>query len=296
MADEISRVERVARWLGRVGNTTPVGRWYQNHLLRGVSYVWVRQVLANRILAENLEDMIAMRPPRGVLFVSNHRSFFDMYALLLACWMGPVPWARDLHFPVRSNFFYDSPLGIAVNFLAAGGSMYPPIYRQAERRQENDLALDEMIEFLQRPQTVIGMHPEGTRNKSDDPYTFLPAQPGVGKLALLARPTVIPLFINGLGNNFLADVRHNFRREARTKHPVIAVFGPPVDYSDLLADKPRPTLYKKCADRFMEAIRVQAEREKHIRADLVAGRIDFENDPRWIEDRGLVSRLYAREG
>jgi 1-acyl-sn-glycerol-3-phosphate acyltransferase len=139
------------------------------------------------------------------------------------------------------------------------------------------------------------MHPEGTRGKGPDSYEFLPAQPGVGKLALLAKPTVMPLFIRGLGNNFLEDVRHNFRASARRENAVIAVFGPPVDYSDLLADKPRPTLYKKCADRFMEAIRVQAEREKKLRAELDAGRIP-PDDPRWIENRGEVSRLYAREG
>lgn len=289
-------MERIALWFGKAGNETPRGKWLQNHILRGLSYVWVRPVLANRILAEGLEDLMVMQPPKGVLFVSNHRSFFDLYSLLLAVFMGPVPWSKRLYFPVRSNFFYDSPLGIAVNVLAAGGAMYPPIFRQTERRALNDAALDKMIAFLQEYGSIVGMHPEGTRGKGPDPYEFLPAQPGVGKLALLARPTVLPLFINGIGNNFLADVRANLGREARTKHAVICVFGPPVDYTDLLAEKPRPTLYKKCADRFMAAIRVQAEREKILRADLNAGRIDTENDPRWIENRGRVSRLYAREG
>mgnify|MGYP001480307136 CR=1 FL=1 len=37
-----------------------------------------------------------------------------------------------------------------------------------------------------QPGTVVGLHPEGTRGKGPDPYTFLPAQPGVGKLALVA--------------------------------------------------------------------------------------------------------------
>ena len=257
--------------------------------------MWVRPVLAHRILAEGLEDLIHMTPERGVLMVSNHRSFFDLYSLLLACYMGPVPWARHLHFPVRSNFFYDNPLGIAVNFLAAGGSMYPPIYRESSRKTENELALGKMIDFLQRKDTIVGMHPEGTRNKTDDPYTFLPAQPGVGKLALLARPTVLPLFINGVGNDFVADVRINFTSTARRDHAVIAVFGPPIDYRDLLADKPRPTLYKKCADRFMSAIKVQSDRERVLRAELDAGRIDRDHDPRWIMNRRQVGALYARE-
>ena len=78
-----------------------------------------------------------------------------------------------------------------------GGAMYPPIYRQAERRKLNDDALDKMVDIVKTRGNVLGMHPEGTRGKGDDPYTFLPAQPGVGKLALVAQPVVVPAFILG---------------------------------------------------------------------------------------------------
>ena len=158
------------------------------------------------------------------MLVANHRSFFDQYAMLLACYMGPVPWAQALYFPVRSNFFYDQPLGIVVNAAIAGGAMYPPIFRQAERRALNDEALDKMVEILQQPGNVLGMHPEGTRGKGPDPYAFLPAQPGVGKLALLAKPIVIPAFIHGLGNNIVAGHRVELRQggapRARGDHGV----------------------------------------------------------------------------
>jgi 1-acyl-sn-glycerol-3-phosphate acyltransferase len=180
-----------------------------------------------------------------------------------------------------------------VNAAVAGGAMYPPIYRQAERRALNDGALDKMVELLQQPGTVLGMHPEGTRGKGDDPYTFLPAQPGVGKLALVARPIVIPTFILGLGNNILQDIQWNFQPGARREHAVIAVFGPPVDFSDLAAEKPRPTLYKKTADRLMSEIKKLAVREKELRADLLANRID-DDDRRWLASRP-VGKLYARE-
>ena len=289
----LSRVERLALRIAEAANEDPRGKWLQSRFLRGVSYVWVRACIARRILVEGLDDLMAMTPHTGVMLVANHRSFFDQYCMLLACYMGPVPWARNLYFPVRSNFFYDQPLGIVVNGLVAGGAMYPPIYRQSDRRQLNDEALDKMVEILRRPDTVLGMHPEGTRGKGPDPYTFLPAQPGVGKLALVAQPIVIPAFINGLGNNIVEDVKWNFGSEARKGHAVITVFGPPVDYSDLTAEKPRPTLYKKCADRFMAALKPLAEREKQIRADVDAGRID-DTDPRGIENSG-ASKIYARE-
>jgi 1-acyl-sn-glycerol-3-phosphate acyltransferase len=290
----LNRVERLARRFAELANEDPRGKWLQTRFLRGVSYVWVRAGIAHRMLVEGIDDLMALRPESGVMLVSNHRSFFDQYAMLLACYMGPVAWAKRLYFPVRSNFFYDQPLGIAVNAAVAGGAMYPPIYRQTERRALNDDALDRMVELVRQRGNVLGMHPEGTRGKGDDPYKFLPAQPGVGKLALLAQPMVIPAFILGLGNNVLDDIRANYTRQARRERAIVTVFGPPIDYRDLCAEKPRPTLYKKCADRLMIEVGKLAAREQALRADLAAGRIS-DDDPRWITNRP-ISRLYAREG
>jgi 1-acyl-sn-glycerol-3-phosphate acyltransferase len=296
MAEDVplNRIERWALRFAELANDDPRGKWLQTQFLRGVSYVWVRAGIARRILVEGLDDIMALRPETGVMLVSNHRSFFDQYAMLLACYMGPVAWAKRLFFPVRSNFFYDQPLGIAVNAAVAGGAMYPPIYRQSDRRALNDDALDRMVEIVRRPGNVLGMHPEGTRGKGDNPYKFLPAQPGVGKLALLGQPMVVPAFILGLGNNALDDVRANFTKEARRSRAIVAVFGAPVDYADLCAEKPRPTLYKKCADRFMAEVGKLAAREQAIRAELAAGSI-ADDDPRWLDNRP-ISRLYAREG
>jgi 1-acyl-sn-glycerol-3-phosphate acyltransferase len=208
--------------------------------------------------------------------------------------MGPIPWAKRLYFPVRSNFFYDQPLGIVLNAAVAGGAMYPPIYRQSDRRALNDDALDRMVEIVRRRGNVLGMHPEGTRGKGPDPYAFLPAQPGVGKLALIARPMVIPAFLLGLGNNMVDDIRFNYSRDARGSRAIVVVFGAPIDFADLCAEKPRPTLYKKCADRFMAEVGKLGTREKALRAELAAGGI-ADDDPRWLDNRP-ISRLYAREG
>jgi len=290
----LTRVEKLALRFGEFANEDPRGKWLQTKFLRGISYVWVRTAIARRMLVEGLEELMALRPTTGVMLVANHRSFFDSYAMLLACYMGPVPWSKSLQFPVRSNFFYDQPLGIVINAAIAGGAMYPPIFRQAERRQLNDEALDRMVEILQRPGSVLGMHPEGTRGKGPDPYELLPAQPGVGKVALLAKPMVVPAFINGLGNNIVDDIRVNFTKEARRTRAILTVFGPPIDYEDLKAEKPRPTLYKKAADRFMTEVKKLSEIERGLRADLMAGKISDE-DPRWLDNRG-ASKLYAREG
>jgi 1-acyl-sn-glycerol-3-phosphate acyltransferase len=293
-SQDLTRIERLALRFAELANEDPRGKWLQTRFLRGVSYVWVRAGIARRILVEGLDDLMALRPDSGVMLVSNHRSFFDQYAMLLACYMGPVPWAKRLYFPVRSNFFYDQPLGIVVNAAVAAGAMYPPIFRQTERRALNDETLDRMVEIVRRRGNILGMHPEGTRGKGPDPYTFLPAQPGVGKLALIARPVVIPAFILGLGNNALDDIRVNFTKHARRSRAIVAVFGAPVDYADLCVEKPRPTLYKKCADRFMAEVGKLAAREKQLRVELADRRI-ADDDPRWLDSRP-VSRLYAREG
>jgi 1-acyl-sn-glycerol-3-phosphate acyltransferase len=296
MADDVplTRIERAALRFAEFANEDERGKWLQNRFLRGVSYVWVRAFMAQRVLADGLDEVIALRPDRGVMLVSNHRSFFDQYAMLLAFFMGPVAWAKRLYFPVRANFFYDQAVGLAVNAFVAGGAMYPPIFRQAERRALNDAALDRMVAILRQRDCVLGMHPEGTRNKGEDPYAFLPAQPGVGKVALLAQPVVIPVFTLGLGNNIVQDIRWNFGPQSRREHAVITVFGPPVDYADLLAEKPRPALYKKTADRFMQAVGKLTAREKELRAELLAGQI-ADDDRRWLGNRP-AGKLYAREG
>ena len=295
-ADEaqLSRFERLAVKVAREMNERPLGKALQTAWLRGVSYGWVRPAIGRRVLVEGLADLFELHPEKGVLFTSNHRSFFDQYVILLSVFGARVPWFERLYFPVRANFFYENPLGMFVNYFVAGGAMYPPIFRQKERRELNDQALDKMVELLGRPGNVLGMHPEGTRGKGDDPYTFLPAQPGVGKVALLGKPMVVPAFIHGLGNNVVEDIKWNFGSEARKSHAVVTVFGPPVDYSDLLAEKPRPTLYKKAADRFMAEIKKLMVREKEIRAEIDANQMS-DDDPRWLGNLP-VNKLYAREG
>ncbi len=291
-AAELTRFERFALELGRLTNETSAGKRIQELFLRSVSYSWIRIALARRVYTEGLEDVIALAPDRGVLFASNHRSFFDQYAVMLGVWMGPTPWARRLYFPVRANFFYESAAGVLVNYLVGAGAMYPPIFRQSERAERNKLALEKVTHFLAEPGSVVGVHPEGTRGKGPDPYEMLPAQPGIGQIALQAKPIVIPVFLSGLSNDFVGDVRLNFSRDVRRERPVIIVYGKPIDYADLQAQKPRPALYKRCADRFRDEILKLAVRERELRAMATAGHL-ADDDPGWLTNRD-AGLLYAR--
>ena len=284
MADEgppFSAIERAAAWLGQRANLTSSGKRFQSSFLRNFSMRWVRLVLERRMLVEGLAELRDLEPPRGVLLVANHRSFFDLYAALMAVMTYDARWGTSLNFPVRSEFFYDKPTGLFLNYFVAGGAMYPPIYRDTTRQTLNTQSLETIVELLHTPGNLVGVHPEGTRGKGPDPYDLLPAQPGAGKMALLARPTVIPLFINGLSNDFVADVRANFKPISRRDFPLIAVFGQPIDYADLLAEKPRPTLYKKAADRFMTEVARLGTREKELRAQCERGEIS-DDDLRWL--------------
>jgi 1-acyl-sn-glycerol-3-phosphate acyltransferase len=282
--DDLTRIERLAVELGRLTNETQAGKLLQEAFLRTVAYTWIRACLARRMFCDGLDEFIALDPDRGVVFASNHRTFFDQYAVLLGVWMSRTPWAKKLIFPVRSNFFYERPLGLAVNYLVGGGAMYPPIFRQAERTARNKEALERVVNFLADPGAVVGLHPEGTRGKGPDPYEMLPAQPGIGQIALQAKPIVIPIFINGLSNDIVKDVRANFDKQVRRERPVIVVFGQPVDYADLASQKPRPALYKKAADRFREAILALGPRERELRAMCTAGMIG-DDHPGWLDNR-----------
>ncbi len=57
--------------------------------------------------------------------VSNHRSFFDLYVVSSVIVKRGLE--QRLMFPVRSQFFYDSPLGLAVNGAMSFFAMYPPV-------------------------------------------------------------------------------------------------------------------------------------------------------------------------
>jgi 1-acyl-sn-glycerol-3-phosphate acyltransferase len=292
VSEDLTRMERFAVALGKLANEQPLAKRMQTTFMRTLSWWWIRPTLIRRIYTENLDRLQEYTPERGTLMVSNHRSFFDQYAIMLAMWSNRVHWARDITFPVRANFFYEKPLGTLVNAIVTGNAMYPPIFRQKERAKLNDESLEAVARILQLSRQVVGVHPEGTRGKGPDPYELLPAQPGVGKMAMMAKPMVLPVFVNGLSNDFLGDVRDGYTADIRKRRPVIIVYGEPIEMSDLYAQKGRPTLYKKAADRFMAHIKALGERERAIRARCAAGEIS-DDDPNWLKNRP-VDLLYAR--
>lgn len=230
----------------------PQARW--NAAFMG-ALIW--SAGGRRLNVYGLDRLARRGKQERLLLMANHRSFFDFY-VITAILFWKTNLSRRILFPVRSNFFYDHPAGPLLNAAMSGMAMFPPILRDRERSSFNRYSLQRCLEELEKPGTVMGLHPEGTRNKDNDPYSFLPAQPGVGKIALETTAPVVPIFIHGLSNNLTTEWRRNWLRP-RTENPIDVIFGDDIDMSDLRASGSRATTQKKAADRCLNAIRALAE-------------------------------------
>ena len=198
-----------------------------------------------------------------ILLVANHRSFFDFFMVSFVIYY-KTKLPKRILFPTRAEFFYDHPLGPLVNLSMSAMRMFPPVMRDKKKARFNHYALGRCIEELAIPGTVLGVHPEGRRNKGEDPYDLLPAQPGVGKMALETDATVIPIYVHGISNDLGSEFVKNWTSPKRA--PVDVVFGKEVDLSDLRVGVKNARAQKEAADRCLEAIRVAA----HFHRDQVA--------------------------
>ncbi|MGH9941903.1 MAG: hypothetical protein ACRD9R_06040, partial [Pyrinomonadaceae bacterium] len=105
-------------------------------------------------------------------------------------------------------------------------------------------------------------HPEGTRNKNPDPYSFLPPKPGIGKIIKDANPQVIPVFVAGLGNDLPRQVLGNWTGGEKIR----IHFGPPVDYTPFLDRRDGVRTYMDIAKFVMSKIAELGERDRAMYA------------------------------
>lgn len=202
---------------------------------RSVPGPFVRWITSFRWEAHHLERVTGTPAPRGTLIVSNHRSFFDMFVTLSLLFIEHGMY-RNLFFPVRSNFFYTNPFGPFVDGFFSGFAMWPPVFRDDRRRELNPIGVQQILEVLAQPGSCIGMHPEGTRNRGDDPYEFLPPKPGVGQMVHETHPEtlVVPVFMTGLSNDITLEIRRRVLPGLRaTAPPIRWVFGEPMPAGEI---------------------------------------------------------------
>ncbi len=260
----LTRVERTALAFASWINESPRARTATHWINKNVHRHFVTLLTSRRIHLVGMDRMAALRPDRGVLIASNHRTYFDQYIIATYLYRHVVHW-NQFFFPVRSGFLYDTVPGILANLLFSTMSMFPPIFRPRHKRGVTRAGLDFLAERLKSPRALVGIHPEGTRNKNDDPYELLPAEPGFGRVVLHARPIVIPIFVNGLSDSPAEEVRLNLRG----RRPVIVVYGDPVDTSEF--DGVDPRLFRnqvKVGRKVLDAVARLGEIERRERERL----------------------------
>lgn len=228
-------------------------RW-SHAFLRTGGAAWVRFCSRKLLRITNGEVLDTLAPNCGVVIASNHRSYADMY-LLASALLPRCGWIERMYFPVRSEYIYERIGGLLLNALVAGMAMYPPVYRQPARRALNRDSVAFLVNELGRRGTLVGMHPEGRRSTTADPYTLLPAQPGLGEVVHRAQAIVIPAFIAGVPGKLRAALRANFSRDS-TPGTITITFGEPLTF-DRYRDAPAGA---RTSLRIAGAIRSEIER------------------------------------
>ena len=242
----LSPIEKIGFKLTRKMNQ---GAWkrFWTFCQRHIGSLWIKISTYNLMNISGLENFAETDPTRPILLVANHRSFFDMYVVSTALFRH-TNRRFDLYFPVRAKFFYDSPVGWFVNLVMGWFSMYPPFFREekvAEKREFDKFSMRELIRICsEHKSNIIGFHPEGKRNLSENPYEFLPAQPGVGAVIRKAQPQVVPVFVAGLGNNLPKQVLGNWTGGEKIR----VRFGSPVDLSEFYEKSDRLRTHKEISD------------------------------------------------
>ncbi len=255
--DALSPFERAAVRLARRANRPP---WVRLCALlqRQVGARWIGWCVDRLLHVEGLDHVAATDRSRPLLLVANHRSFFDLFVAMSVLYRRVPGWTGAL-FPVRGRYYYQRLGGVLLNACVANWAMYPPFFHDPARRRFDAWALEELVELCHEGAgRLVGFHPEGTRNRDADPWSLLPAQSGVGRLLYQARPQVIPLFINGIGNSLPAVLR----RDRATGEPIRLWFGPPLEYQPLLAAPPNATTYRELTASVMAAIGAEAARDR----------------------------------
>jgi len=264
--EQLRGFERYTVTLGEAINTGPRLKAFAAAFGYHVPRNFVTWATRRRWRFYGLENMSTLRPKHGVILVSNHRSFFDMYVAAATVFIH-ADFIERLYFPVRSNFFYDNPMGAVVNFTMSGYAMWPPMFRDDRKAALNPIGLQQMAYALSTPGGVLGIHPEGTRQKGADPYVLGNARPGVGRLIEQCHPDtmILPFFILGLSNDFMKEIRMRLRSDPG---PDIRMhWGTPIRAVEL---RERCSGPQNMADDLLEIIRDLGQQDRRLVPDAAA--------------------------
>jgi hypothetical protein len=83
-----------------------------------------------------------------------------------------------------------------------------------------------------------------------------------------ARPTVLPIFLLGMSNHLVSQVRSNFNR---TGKKIIVCFGEPMDLERYYGMPPRLRTYMALANHVRDVLTDLGTRERALRSRLEGG-------------------------
>ncbi|HRH45052.1 MAG TPA: lysophospholipid acyltransferase family protein [Pyrinomonadaceae bacterium] len=263
LPEEIAVISGIERFAFKLTHRMNLGIWkkFWTFCQRHLGSLWIKIATYNLMNVFGLENIEKTDVDRPLLLVANHRSFFDMY-VVSSVMFRQTKHPMILYFPVRAKFFYNNPIGWFVNLVMGWWSMYPPFFREekeAKKREFDKYSLRRLVQICSEGcGHVIGFHPEGKRNLNDNPYEFLPAQPGVGAVIMKAQPQVIPVFIAGLGNDLPKQVLGNWTGGEKVR----VWFGEPIDLSKFYEKGDRLRTHKEIGDFLMTKIGELGEKDK----------------------------------
>ena len=132
-AEELSALSPFERLAFRLAWRMNRGRWKRFWTLcqSTLGAGWIYVSTYNLLRVYGLEHVESVSHERPLLLVANHRSFFDMYVVSTVLFR-KTRWRKQLFFPVRGRFFYDSAGGLLLNFLMGWWSMFPPFFAGGE--------------------------------------------------------------------------------------------------------------------------------------------------------------------
>lgn len=253
----LAPLERLHVEVARFMNREPMKAfWTLGQRLYGATLV--NLVMRGRIKDRGFEHVAEAWTRGTILFVANHRTYFDMFVVSTLLHRR-LAGRKRLYFPVLGQFYYQTFAGMALNQAFAMWSMFPPLFALPSHAASDAYAMDVLTALCARgPGHVIGIHPEGARNLNDDEYSFMRCQPGTGKIIHAARPIVIPVFVAGMH----AHVPEQLRRAWREGQSARVRFGAPMDLSEHYALPAKGSTYKRIVEDVMGRVRALGEEDR----------------------------------